>query len=118
MDNYDVLHELDSIVCFSQAEYISERKDLCKENGGSVDASCHDNERLLYGTGKQDSDVFIRVKTARIILFTSVGISMIWQAEELGESKAMIYDQPNKFHKWMNPWKLYHFAGSGPGFLF
>ncbi|CAF4047201.1 unnamed protein product [Rotaria sordida] len=108
MDNYDVLHELDSIVCFSQAEYISERKDLCKENGGSVDACwsssfykvCHDNERLLYGTGKQNSDVFIRAKTARIILFTSVGISMIWQGVELEESKAMIYDQPKKFHKW------------------
>ncbi|CAF4427476.1 unnamed protein product, partial [Rotaria sp. Silwood2] len=136
MDNYDILRHLDSIgrsmrPCqpfFSQAEYVPEKEDLCKEYGGPVDAcwsssfhetlrcflafkkdeadkyenmanlkyifssktfvnylSSHDNERLLHDIGRKDSDAFIKMKTAIILLFTSVGIPMIRQGEELGE---------------------------------
>ncbi|CAF4979256.1 unnamed protein product [Rotaria sp. Silwood1] len=140
MDNYDILGHLDSVArsvrrsqpFFSQAEYILERKDLLKENGGPVDAcwstsfheglrgalalvkeridtlgnlgtlkysfssknfvnylSNHDNERLLFDIGKKDSDAFTRMKTAIILLFTSVGIPMIRQGEELGEDRKL-----------------------------
>ncbi|CAF3471098.1 unnamed protein product, partial [Rotaria sp. Silwood2] len=102
---------------FSQAEYVPEKEDLCKEYGGPVDAcwsssfhetlrcflafkkdeadkyenmanlkyifssktfvnylSSHDNERLLHDIGRKDSDAFIKMKTAIILLFTYVGI--------------------------------------------
>ncbi|CAF4359927.1 unnamed protein product, partial [Adineta steineri] len=135
MDNFEILGKLDRLArsirssqpFLSQAEYVPENKDICKENGGPVDVcwsasfhhwltgfltlnkdqmtkhgtlsdlkysfssknlvnylSCHDNERLLHDIGKKDSDACIRMETAVIHLFTSVGIPMIWQGEELG----------------------------------
>lgn len=46
MDNYDILRQLDSVVrsvrprssIFTQAEYVPEREDICKDFGGPVDA--------------------------------------------------------------------------------
>ncbi|CAF3692334.1 unnamed protein product [Rotaria sp. Silwood1] len=156
IDNYDILGHLDSVArsvrpsqpFFSQAEYVFERKDLLKENGGPVDAcwstsfhdglrgalalvkdkldtlgdlgtlkysfssknfvnylSCHDNERLLHDIGKKDLDAFIRIKTAIIILLTSVGIPMIRQGDELGEDREVGNYQVQKTCFPM-PWNL------------
>ncbi|CAF0947773.1 unnamed protein product [Rotaria sordida] len=156
MDNYDILRHLDLIgrsiypfkPFFSQAEYVPERKDLCKEYGGPVDTcwsssfheslrcflafkkdqidklenlanlkyifssknfvnylSCHDNERLLHDIGKKDSDAFIKMETAIILLFTSTGIPMIRQGEELGDDRELGNNQVEKSCFPM-PWNL------------
>ncbi|CAF0747629.1 unnamed protein product [Adineta steineri] len=156
MDNFEILGRLDRLarsirsdqLFLSQAEYVPENKDICKENGGPVDVcwsasfhhwltgfltlnkdqmtkhgtlsdlkysfssknlvnylSCHDNERLLHDIGKKDSDAFIRMETAVIHLFTSVGIPMIWQGEELGEDRQIDVLKDKKKHYPM-PWNF------------
>ncbi|CAF4151834.1 unnamed protein product [Adineta steineri] len=156
MDNFEILGKLDRLArsirsdqpFLSQAEYVPENKDICKENGGPVDVcwsssfhhwltgfltlnkdqmtkhgtlsdlkysfssknlvnylSCHDNERLLHDIGKKDSDAFIRMETAVIHLFTSVGIPMIWQGEELGEDRQIDVLKDKKKHYPM-PWNF------------
>ena len=70
MDNYDILRELDSVArsarpgypIFTQAEYVPERKDICKAYGGPVDAcwssSFHEGLRGSLAMQKEKLDRF------------------------------------------------------------
>ena len=62
--------------------------------------SCHDNERLLFLLGKNgnsfDDDAFTRMRLAMIIFFTSVGVPLVNQGDELGEARELGEEEPNK----------------------
>jgi Alpha amylase, catalytic domain len=61
---------------------------------------CHDNKRLLFRLGKNhfifDDEAFLRLHLAAILLGTSVGISLIWQGNELGDASSFEQTDKNK----------------------